>query len=203
MKTLLASCAAVALMAAPALAQSTIDPATPDSIPLEPQAEQTLDQADMIQPETDVLPPEPAMTEDQAPSPDAGMVAESETEVDVTTEETAMDNSEPMVTAEMAPEEGTLDAAVAEAELPEEYSTEDLNAVMLAKVNTVGTEIASMDSRVDVWVSEGSSVDSLYVPEGQGDIDADIHAVPQGDGVTESDPLTNDNPVTVEDESEY
>lgn len=203
MKTLLASCAAVALMAAPALAQSTIDPATPDSIPVEPQVEQTLDQDDMIQPETDVLPPEPAMMEDQMPSPDAGMVAETEADVDVATEETAMDNSEPMVTAEMAPEEGSLDAEVAEAELPEEYSTDDLNAVMLAKVNTVGTEIASMDSRVDVWVSEGSSVDGLYVPEGQGDIDADIHAEPQGDDVMEADPLTNDNPAAVEDESEY
>jgi hypothetical protein len=83
MKKLLASCAVVALMGAPAFAQSTIDPTNPDMVPVDPQVEQMPEETDMLQPQTEVLPeelpPEPDMAEETPPPvPDAEATLEAE-----------------------------------------------------------------------------------------------------------------------------
>ncbi|MFN4185475.1 MAG: hypothetical protein ACK4M6_11865 [Hyphomonas sp.] len=184
MKKLLASCAVVALMAAPALAQSTIDPTTPDAIPVEPMTTETTDPMNEFQPQTEVLPqelpPEPDMAEEVAPPTpgvDATMQAEAEAEDEsfAETEDNASfadAEADMTVTAEVVAPEVALEASVSEADLPEEYSTDDLNANMLAAVNTVGTEITELDAQADVWVTaDGSPVDPTYAPEGQGDLD--------------------------------
>ncbi|ABI76952.1 hypothetical protein HNE_1356 [Hyphomonas neptunium ATCC 15444] len=246
MKKLLASCAVVALMAAPALAQSTIDPTTPDTVPVEPQIEQPADDL-VVEPQTETmpeaLPPEPDMAEEAAPpTPDAEPMMEAETETeaeaedesyadaedDSTLAETEEDdsfadtNSDPVVTAEVAAPEAALEASVDEAELPEDYSTDDLNAMMLAQVNTVGSEITELDSEADAWVSaNGAPVDPAYAPEGQGDMEvtteneapvtegddsmtpeteapeADSFVEPEVDPMTDDD-WTNENPVDPE-----
>lgn len=196
MKKLLASCAVVALMGAPAFAQSTIDSTTPDMVPVDPQVEQMPEETDMLQPQTDVLPeelpPEPVMAEETPPPvPDAEPTLEAEmTDEEETLAET---ESEPVVTAEMAPEEPALEASVNEADLPEEYSTDDLNAMMLAQVNTAGSEIAQLDAEADVWVSaDGSPVDPSYAPEGQGDMETtledDMNVTPESDYITTPEP---------------
>lgn len=186
MKTLLASCAVVALMAAPALAQSTIDPTTPDTVPVEPTVEQPADDMVIMEPQTEVLPeelpPEPDMAEEVAsPTPDAEPMMEAEAEVEAQDEsyaETEDDSSyadaeaDTMTTADVVAPEVALEASVEEADLPEEYSTDDLNAMMLAKVNTVGSEINELDAEADVWVTaDGAPVDPSYAPEGQGDLE--------------------------------
>lgn len=177
MKKLLASCAVVALMASPAIAQSTIDPANPDTIPAEPQATDVVDPMSEFQPQTETLPEalpaEPDMAEETAPMmPDAEPVMEAEADLPQEDETYAEAEAEPVVTVEMADADVALEATVDEAELPEEYSTDDLNAVMLAKVNEVSTEIATLDAEADVWVTaDGSPVDPAYAPEGQGDMD--------------------------------
>lgn len=241
MKKLLASCAVVALMAAPALAQSTIDPTTPDSIPVEPMISETTNPMDEFQPQTEVLPeefsPEPDMAEEIAPPTpgvDPVMQAEAEQE-DESFAETQSDNSfadaeaDMVVTAEVVAPDVALEASVSEAELPEEYSTDDLNAKMLAAVNTIGTEISELDAQADVWVTaDGSPVDPTYAPEGQGDMDimseeeapvtdGEVYMTPQAEAPGSStfiepglDPVpedtwNNEAPVSSEDapETEY
>ena len=177
MKTLLASCAVAALMASPAIAQSTIDPATPDTIPVEPQASDIVDPMLEFQPQTETLPEElpaePDMAEETPPvMPDAAPVMEAEADSLQEDESYAETGADPVVTVEMADADVSLEATVAEAELPEGYSTDDLNAVMLARVNEVSNRIATLDAEADVWVTaDGAPVDPSYAPEGQGDID--------------------------------
>lgn len=188
MKTLLASCAVVALMASPAFAQSTIDPQVPDSIPADPTMPEAADPMSEFQPQTEVLPEElpaePQMAEEVPPmTPDAEVTMQAE--VPQEDETYAEFDSEPVVTAELASADVALEATVNEAELPEEYSTDDLNSVILAKVNEVSTEIEALDAEADVWVTaDGSPVDPTYAPEGQGDIEM----APEEDSfVTESE----------------
>lgn len=202
MKKLLASCAVVALMAAPAIAQSTIDPATPDMVPVDPQVQQMPEETDMLQPQTDVLPeallPEPDMAgEVPPPVPDAEPALEAElTEEDERS--LAETESEPKMAAEMAPGEPALEAAVNQTDLPEAYLTDDLNAMMLAQVNTAGAQIAALDSQADVWVSaDGSPVDPSYAPEGQGDMETttedESYVTPETDYITTTKPEADDH----------
>ena len=201
MKKLLASCAVVALMAAPALAQSTIDPTTPDMVPVDPQVQQMPEETDMLQPQTEVLPeelpPEPDMAEEvPPPMPDAEPALEAE----MTEEEDsslAQTEAEPAMTAEMAREEPDLEVALNETDLPEEYSTDDLNARMLAEVNTAGAEIPALDNEADVWVTaDGSPVDPAYAPEGQGDMETttedETYVTPESDYITTTEPEADD-----------
>lgn len=215
MKTLLASCAVVALMASPAFAQSTIDPQVPDSIPADPTMPEASDPMTEFEPQTEALPeelpPEPDMAEQEPPmTPDA----EPTMQADVPQEDEtyAEFDSEPVVTAEMANADVSLEASVDEAELPEEYSTDDLNAVMLAKVNQVSTEIESLDAEADVWVTaDGSAVDPTYAQEGQGDMDytaeEDSFVTPEADVSMETETyesetfMTPENDVMMEDET--
>lgn len=215
MKTLLASCAAVALMASPAFAQSTIDPQVPDSIPADPTMPEASDPMTEFEPQTEALPeelpPEPDMAEQEPPmTPDA----EPTMQADVPQEDEtyAEFDSEPVLTAEMANADVSLEASVDEAELPEEYSTDDLNAVMLAKVNQVSTEIESLDAEADVWVTaDGSAVDPTYAQEGQGDMDytaeEDSFVTPEADVSMETETyesetfITPENDVMMEDET--
>ncbi|WP_291047313.1 hypothetical protein [Hyphomonas sp.] len=215
MKTLLASCAAVALMASPAFAQSTIDPQVPDSIPADPTMPEASDPMSEFQPQTEALPQElpaePDMAEQEPPMmPDA----EPTMQADVPQEDEtyAEFDSEPVVTAQMGDADVSLEASVNEAELPEEYSTDDLNAVMLAKVNEVGTEIEALDAEADVWVTaDGSAVDPTYAQEGQGDMDftaeEDSFVTPEADVSMETETyesetfMTPENDVTMDDET--
>lgn len=215
MKTLLASCAAVALMASPAFAQSTIDPQVPDSIPADPTMPEASDPMTEFEPQTEALPQElpaepdmaeqePPMTPDAEPTMQADVPQEDETYAEF--------DSEPVVTAQMGDADVSLEASVSEAELPEEYSTDDLNAVMLAKVNEVGTEIEALDAEADVWVTaDGSAVDPTYAQEGQGDMDytaeEDSFVTPEADVSMETETyesetfITPENDVMMEDET--
>lgn len=215
MKTLLASCAAVALMASPAFAQSTIDPQVPDSIPADPTMPEASDPMSEFQPQTEALPQElpaePDMAEQEPPMmPDA----EPTMQADVPQEDEtyAEFDSEPVGTAQMGDADVSLEASVSEAELPEEYSTDDLNAVMLAKVNEVGTEIEALDAEADVWVTaDGSAVDPTYAQEGQGDMDftaeEDSFVTPEADVSMETETyesetfMTPENDVMMDDET--
>lgn len=234
MKKLLASAAVVALLASPAIAQSTIDPATPDSIPTEPTTPQAENPMNDFMPQTEPLPaelpPEPDMAEEvPAPTPDAEptMQAEvepeedylAETEDDATFAETednfsvaeAEAEAETTMTADVVAPDVALEASVSESDLPEEYSTDDLNARMLAAVNTIGTEISELDAQADVWVTaDGSAVDPTYAPEGQGDLEVMSEEAPATDSMdymnTETETLNDDSwnseePVDMEDPS--
>lgn len=210
MKTLLASCAVVALMASPAFAQSTIDPQVPDSIPADPTMPEASDPMSEFEPQTEALPeelpPEPDMAEEIPPvMPDA----EPTMQADVPPEdETYADfDSEPVVTAEIADADVSLEASVDEAELPEEYSTDDLNSVMLAKVNEVSTEIQALDAEADVWVTaDGSAVDPAYAQEGQGDMDYtsedDTFMTPEADTSLETETYESETYLPTEDETQ-
>ncbi|WP_157532814.1 hypothetical protein [Hyphomonas polymorpha] len=216
MKTLLASCAAVALMASPAFAQSTIDPQVPDSIPADPTMPEASDPMSEFEPQTEALPeelpPEPDMAEEVPPvTPDA----EPTMQADVPQEDDqnyADFDSEPVVTAEIGDADVSLEASVDEAELPEDYSTDDLNSVMLAKVNDVSTEIEALDAEADVWVTaDGSAVDPAYAPEGQGDMDytaeEDSFVTPEAGTSLETETyesetyMTPENDMMMEDET--
>jgi len=200
MKTLLASCAVVALMASPAFAQSTIDPQVPDSIPADPTMPEASDPMSEFEPQTDALPEElPPVMPDAEPTMQADVPQEDETYADF--------DSEPVVTAEMADADVSLEASVEEAELPEEYSTDDLNAVMLAKVNEVSTEIQALDAEADVWVTaDGSAVDPAYAQEGQGDMDytseGDSSMTPEADTSLETETYESETYMTPENETQ-
>ena len=219
MKKLFASCAVVALMAGPALAQSTVDPQVPDTVPVEPEVAEPIDPM-LTQPDTEVLPEElpaePDMAEETSPPvPEGEAVEQADTWEQ---EDETFAQADPEMTAEIASANGALEAEVNEAELPEEYSTDDLNAVMLAQVNEVSTEIASMDAEADVWVSAGSDTNTMYAPEGQGDIEAlpedetsvtgeETYVTPEAETPETdymepeaTDPLEND-PLAAEDET--
>lgn len=197
MKTLLASCAVVALMAAPAFAQSTVDPQMPDVIPVEPEVAEPIDPA-LIEPQTDVLPEElpadPTLAEETSPPVPEGEAvdrAEAETEAE----------TEAAVTTEFAGQPVALEAEVNEAGLPDEYSTDDLNSAMLAEVNEVATEIASLDAEADVWVSEGAEAGAVYAPEGQGDVETlPEETLPEGEVFTIPE---EDDDATVTDQDAY
>jgi len=144
MKHLFASCAVIALMAAPALAQSTYGPTAP------------LPDAEMMPEQT--LPEDTAATDEYAvpvqDDPDAADEAvttemdDADTTADVISEEDntvaeadqAVD-TEMVAQTEAAPIETPIDVA----ELPEEYSTADLNALMLVELNESAVEIAEME----------------------------------------------------------
>ena len=177
MRHLFASCAVIALMAAPALAQSTYEPTEPlveteqelDPTMREEPAEAT-DFEREAEPVTDAEPVDEADAEtgdetaaETAPSTDQSMTTEtpvaddSETalEADVTDDETTVAESEPMFGTETVADTETFDAPINAAELPEEYTTADLNAMMLAQLNVVAVEIAEAqeDSGTNVYAS--------------------------------------------------
>lgn len=143
MKTLLASCAVAALMVAPAIAQSTIDPTTPDVVPVDPQVEQQPDGIDVLQPQTDVLPdelpPEPDMAEEVSPPvPDAEATVQAEAEME-TEEETVLGaetetQADPVLEAEMADEETTVAETGSEAMVTAEAEVEAPDVPLEASV---------------------------------------------------------------------
>jgi len=177
MRHLFASCAVIALMAAPALAQSTYEPTEPlveSEQTLDPtmrdEAEEATDFEREAEPVTDAEPVDEAGAEtsddtvaETDPLTDQSMTAEtpvaddSETalEAEATDEDTTVAESEPMFGAERAADTETFEAPISVSELPEEYSTADLNAMMLAQLNVVAVEIAEAqhDSGTNVYAS--------------------------------------------------
>ncbi|MBA4337450.1 MAG: hypothetical protein C0421_01230 [Hyphomonas sp.] len=177
MRHLFASCAVIALMAAPALAQSTYEPTEPlveSEQALDPtmreEANEATDFEREAEPVTDAEPVDEADAEtsddtaaETAPSTDRSMTTETpvtddgETalEADVTDEDTAVADSEPMFGTETLADTETFEAPINVAELPEEYSTADLNAMMLAQLHVVAVEIAEAqeDSGTNVYAS--------------------------------------------------
>lgn len=118
--------------------------------------------------ETDPVDEADAETTDETvaetdPSTDQSMAAETpvtddgETalEAEVTDEDTTVAESEPMFGTETVADTETFEAPIDAAELPEEYSTADLNAMMLAQLNVVAVEIAEAqeDSGTNVYAS--------------------------------------------------
>lgn len=144
MKHLFASCAVIALMAAPALAQSTYDPAAP--IPdAEVMPEETLPE-DTTGTDEYVVP-----VQDDSEAADEAVTTEME-EADTTAdviseEEETVAEADPAVETEMVAETEAepIEAPIDVAELPQEYSTADLNALMLVELNESAVEIAEME----------------------------------------------------------
>lgn len=144
MKHLFASCAVIALMAAPALAQSTYDPAAP--IPdAEIMPEETL-------PEDTTGTDEFALPVQEDPEAADEAVTTEMDEVDTTADTISEDDetaaaADPAVEAEMVAEAEAepVEAPIDVAELPQEYSTADLNALMLVELNESAVEIAEME----------------------------------------------------------
>jgi uncharacterized surface protein with fasciclin (FAS1) repeats len=144
MKHLFASCAVIALMAAPALAQSTYDPAAP--IPdAEVMPEETL-------PEDTTGTDEYAVPVQEEPESADDAVTTAIDDADTTSEviseeEDTAAAADPAVEAEMVAqtEAEPVEAPIDVAELPQEYSTADLNALMLAQLNESAVEIAEME----------------------------------------------------------
>ena len=143
MKHLLASCAVVALMAAPALAQSTyyptepVDPAAVPEAMTDPTAEEDADvevDADVESSTGVTVTREP----DTYAEDEDGVTAEDETVAEAEPEGQAEDATS------TASADESVDAPIDVAELPAEYSTEDLNALMLAQLNEEAVEIASI-----------------------------------------------------------
>jgi uncharacterized surface protein with fasciclin (FAS1) repeats len=187
MKHLLASCAVVALMAAPALAQSTnppndpfsdtdvvIDPATPEvpDVSIDADVDAQSDVTVSMAPETDdeavaetetdldtagdsemaaETAADDVMFQAEVENPDT-QIAETETGADVGTE---MSEAK---AASVPPVEPPVDVA----ELPDEYSSEDLNALMLAQLNDQAEENASISfvSDTDTFAETDTGVEA-------------------------------------------
>jgi uncharacterized surface protein with fasciclin (FAS1) repeats len=165
MRHLFASCAVIALMAAPALAQSTYEPTEPlvdSEQTLDPAMRDEADMTETFEPEADVV------TESEADdAAEAGTVTETDPAADDAVEseepetvaatdpmsgETEVADTDPMFGTESVAAAETFDAPIAVADLPEDYSTADLNAMMLAQLNVVAVEIA------DAQEASGSNV---------------------------------------------
>lgn len=190
MKTLLASCAAVALMAAPALAQSTNDPMTPQQVPVDPAAEQTQDPIVEFEPQTDVVPQDELAMEDDATTEDetSDLAMDDDMSDEDGTAGFAMDEgqaeddwsvaeTDAPIEADLTEGVDILQASVDEAELPEEYSTDDLNARMMAEMDEVSVEIAGLniDAGTTGYSSAPTSVSGV-VAEGDADYPVESEA---------------------------
>lgn len=144
MKHLFASCAVIALMAAPALAQSTYDPAAPlpdaEAMPQETLPEDTTGTDEYAVPvQEDLEAADEAVTTE---------MDEAETTTDEISdgEETVAEADAAVETERVAQTEAaTIEAPIDVAELPQEYSTADLNALMLVELNESAVEIAEME----------------------------------------------------------
>ena len=167
MKHLFASCAAAALLAAPALAQSTNDPTDLQRVPVEPGMEQSDDLTQEYQPQTDIVPETDVVPETEwtMEDDDATDVAENDEagETEFAMEEPPAEEREPVVHADTSAGDQTLaeadtsvdtgasnggeilEATVDTARLPEDYSTDDLNAIVMAEMNEVSVEIANLN----------------------------------------------------------
>ncbi|MFN7163870.1 MAG: fasciclin domain-containing protein [Hyphomonas sp.] len=179
MKHLFASCAVIALMAAPALAQSTYettDPLvqTPESLDPtlreQPELPTEYQQEAGDVPQTEPVQEADADTEtdtdtfaDTVPSADGSLTADvlpeetSETvrEAEMQDDTTTFAQGEPEFGTEMVADADTFETPIDVAELPEEYSTDDLNAMMLAQLNVVAEEIAdaNIEAGTNVYAS--------------------------------------------------
>ncbi len=170
MKNLFASCAVIALMAAPALAQSTFEPTdplvqTPED--LDPTKRNAADQPTGFEtglPETEETVEEATETSDDTVTSDTETDAETDPVQDAQlpndNDDMTVADAEPTFdtqTAEMAQE---IEAPINVADLPDDYSSEDLNAMMLAQLNVVAEEIADANAEAgtNVYASAETSI---------------------------------------------
>ncbi|MBK8199973.1 MAG: fasciclin domain-containing protein [Acidobacteria bacterium] len=214
MKHLFASCAVIALMAAPVLAQSTnvppndplsdenviVDPVDPADVSVDadvesetdvmvtmaPETEAEVEDAATVAAEEEIEAAEAAIEAEEEPmfqaqtTDEAETVAETEIAADAADTDIAQSES-----AEMTEETEVADAAVEApidvAELPAEYSTEDLNALMLAQLNDDAEEIASMDfvAETESFASSETSMEST--PETDSYVSTDTVTAPADD----------------------
>ena len=158
MKHLFASCAVIALMAAPALAQSTYEPTEPlveSEQALDPTMREEAEEATDFEREAEPV-AETGPVDEAGAEADDKAAAESIPPADQSmTAETPVADSDPMFGTETVATAETFEAPIDIAELPEEYSTADLNAMMLAQLNVVAAEIAEAqeDSGTNVYAS--------------------------------------------------
>ncbi len=159
MKTLFASCAVIALMAAPALAQSTYQPTDPfaapeveaEEVPAEEpmtayEAERNAETQTVVDPVAGAdVTADTEMVAETEPTADSEMSADAEPAND----DEMIAETEAADDAQMVAGTEAVDAPIDAAELPQEYSTDDLNALMLAKLNDTAVEIAEMEFEGD------------------------------------------------------
>ncbi|MEX1251414.1 MAG: hypothetical protein WEA77_09500 [Hyphomonas sp.] len=147
MKTLFASCAVIALMAAPALAQSIYEPTDPSAAP-EVEAAEVPAEGPVIAYEAG---PDAETKTVVDPVADAGVTADTEmtAEAEPTADSEMVANAEPANEDEIIVGTEGIDAPIDAAELAQAYSTDDLNALMLAQLNDTAVEIAEMEFEAD------------------------------------------------------
>ncbi|MFN4025394.1 MAG: hypothetical protein ACK4MQ_11220 [Hyphomonas sp.] len=217
MKHLFASCAAAALLAAPAFAQSTNDPTDLQRIPVEPGAEQVDDLTQEFQPQTDIVPEtEWAMEDDGATdvaeSDEAGDTEfamddppaeerEPVLEADISAGDQTLAEADTSVDTGVSNDGGILEATVDTARLPETYSTDDLNAIVMAEMNDVSVEIAGMNVEPAGGLGAFGSGVTDIVAEGDADYpEGETGMFDEPDPVTqpEADPWIDEEQAPVE-----
>ncbi|MFN7168255.1 MAG: fasciclin domain-containing protein [Pannonibacter sp.] len=156
MRHLFVSCAAVALMAAPALAQATYETTEPlveSEESLDPTQRDPSETATEFETETGTAPVAGTAGETSDDATFAGNApAEGETtgpvaDAEGTDPDAAIAETQSVSGAETAPGTETFASPMTVADLPEDYSTADLNALMLAQLNVVADEIADSNAQ--------------------------------------------------------
>lgn len=202
MKHMFASCAVIALMTAPAVAQSTFEPTEPLV-----ESEQTLDptmrdDSEMPAPiEQDAVPAaeaEPAETADVELDEDA--VATTTTEVDEQeivadadrpSDDMTAAGTETVFQNEAMLQAETFEPPIVEASLPDDYSTADLNAIMLAQLQVVSVEIA--DAAAASGMNGYASAESFNDTQTDMEMTADGEATPKAYASTEMVDRSNES----------
>ena len=183
MKHLFASCAVIAFMAAPALAQSTYDPTAPvpdaEMIPQETAPEDTTQAeefAPAYEPETGI---KAEVVADRAEETEETAVTAPEGEAVAVTEADETDETDETDEMQIAADADGIDAPINVAELPEEYSTADLNSLMLSQLNAEAIEIAEMEFETEESVFSTASTDTaadVAVTEGYASTQTETYA---------------------------
>lgn len=217
MRHLFVSCAAVALMAAPALAQATYETTEPlveSEESLDPTQRDPSETATEFETETDTAPvadtadetsDDETIADNQPPeSETTGSVADAE-DTDPTE---AVAETQSVSGAETAPGTETFASPMTAADLPEDYSTADLNALMLAQLNVVADEIANANAQSgnNVYASTEAAAGTgaemaMTEPDSSQDVATDAYASNEADtsssaGTEMTDPAAMDQTAT-------
>ncbi|MDP3459499.1 MAG: fasciclin domain-containing protein [Hyphomonas sp.] len=202
MRHLFVSCAAVALMAAPALAQATYETTEPlveseesidPTLREQPVMPTEFEQEAEVTPESAPVQAADAATDDDTfadnalPSDEtvtAGAPVAEGTEMafeaEAATETTTVAETEPMFDTATVVQTETFAEQENVAALPEDYSTDDLNAMMLAQLNVVAVEIAEANAEAGTNVYASADTFASTTTE-----TAMTGSVPAGETATE------------------
>ncbi len=210
MRHLFVSCAAVALMAAPALAQATYETTEPlvkseesldPTLREQPETSTNYGQEAAVTPESEPVQaadgvPDDDTFADNASASDETVTAEAPAEgtdmafeAEAATETTTVAETEPMFDTATVVQAETFAEQENVAALPEDYSTDDLNAMMLAQLNVAAVEIAEANAEAGTNVYASSETYTSTTTE-----TAMTGSVPAGETATEDYASTESMP---------